>query len=163
MPTAPRSKTKKATKESTASTPAPASPSEPIDVARPAAGALLLRIALVGGLLWYSLLIYLIATSNPVSLNVRQIAESDAIVRASVGVKGGVSVEKTWRGNVENGPLDIAFPDEVSKPGQFIIPLRRTARGWEITPTRVANGVRLVYPASESAVEKLKALLGEQN
>jgi hypothetical protein len=123
----------------------------------------LLRIALVAGLLWYSLLGWLIATSDQVSLNVRQIAESDAIVQASVGVNGGVSVKKSWRGHVENGPLDVEFPDEVARPGQFIIPLRRTARGWEITQTHTANGTRLVYPASENAVEKLEELLGKKN
>lgn len=124
---------------------------------------MLLRIALVAGLLWYSFLFYLITTSDQVSLNVRQIAESDAIVLASVGVKGGVSVDKAWRGHVEEELLIIAFPEEVATPGNYIIPLRRTATGWVITPTRIANEVRLVYPASELVIENLERLLDARN
>jgi hypothetical protein len=123
---------------------------------------LLLRIALVAGLGWYSFLGYLIAAVQPVTLNVRQIAESDAIVRASVGVKGGVKVIKVWRGNVDTEELGVVLPEDVSRPGEFIIPLRRTATGWEITPTRVAEGIRLVYPATEQSVEKLAELLRHQ-
>ena len=123
---------------------------------------LLLRIALAAGLGWYSCLGYLIAAKQPVSLNVRQIAESDAIVQAFVGVKGGVRVIKVWRGNVDTEQLGVAIPAEVSRPGEFIIPLRRTATGWEITPTRIAEGIRLVYPAIEQSVEKLAELLKHQ-
>ena len=123
---------------------------------------LLLRIALAAGLGWYSCLGYLIAAEQPVSLNVRQIAESDAIVQAFVGVKGDVRVIKVWRGNVDTEQLGVAIPAEVSRPGEFIIPLRRTATGWEITPTRIAEGIRLVYPAIEQSVEKLAELLKHQ-
>jgi hypothetical protein len=121
----------------------------------------LLRVALVVGLLWYSLLAYLIATSNPATVNIRQIVESDAVVLASVDIDRKVNVDHVWRGDVENGPLDIAFPAGVSVPGDFFIPLRRNATGWEVTPARIGDGVRLVYPASEAIVSQMEKLLGE--
>jgi len=121
----------------------------------------LLRAALVAGLLWYSLLAWLIATSDPANVNIRQIVESDAFVRATVDIDGSVHVFHVWRGNVENGPLDVVFPEGVSKPGDFFIPLRRNATGWEITPARIGDGVRLVYPATEAVVSRMHELLGE--
>lgn len=121
----------------------------------------LLRVVLVVGLLWYSLLAWLIATSDPANVNIRQIVESDAVVRATVDIDGNVHVDHVWRGNVENGPIDVAFPVEVSKPGEFFIPLRRNATGWEITPTQIGDGVRLVYPASEAIVEQMRKLFDE--
>ena len=121
----------------------------------------LLRGALVVGFLWYSLLAWLIATSDPANVNIRQIVESDAIVRATVDINGNVHVDHVWRGNVENGPLDVAFPDEALKPGDFFIPLRRNATGWEITPARIGDGIRLVYSASDSIVEQMRKLLDE--
>jgi hypothetical protein len=123
--------------------------------------SMLLRAALVAGLLWYSLLAWLIATSDPANVNIRQLVESDAFVRATVDINGSVHVFHVWRGNVENGPLDVAFPEEVSKPGDFFIPLRRNATGWEITSARIGDGVRLVYPATEAVVNRMHELLGE--
>lgn len=122
---------------------------------------MLLRGALVAGLLWYSVLAWLIATSDPANVNIRQIAESDAVVRATVDINGEVDVFHVWRGNIENGPLNVAFPEEVSKPGDFFIPLRRNATGWEITLAPIGDGVRLVYPASEAVVSRMHELLGE--
>ncbi|NQV28212.1 MAG: hypothetical protein HQ518_27990 [Rhodopirellula sp.] len=124
-------------------------------------GSTLLRVALVSGLLWYSLLVWMIATPVSVNVNVRQIAESDAVVRATVDVDGKIHVDHVWRGNVANGPLDVAFPEGVAKPGEFFIPLRRNATGWEITPARIGTGVRLVYPASEAVVSRMRELLDE--
>ncbi len=124
-------------------------------------GLPLLRVALVAGLSWYSLLGWLIATSDPTNVNIRQLAESHAFVRATVDVKGSVHVDHVWRGDLEPGPLDVAFPEAVSKPGDFFIPLRRNATGWEITPARIGNGVRLVYPASDAVVSRMHELLGE--
>jgi hypothetical protein len=121
----------------------------------------LLRVALVAGLLWYSLLAWLIATSDPANVNLRQLAESDAVVRATVGIEGEVHVDHVWRGNVENGPLDVAFPEDVSKPGDFFIPLRRNATGWEITQAHIGDGIRLVYPASEAVGRRMRELLDE--
>lgn len=125
------------------------------------AGHPLLRVALIAGLLWYSLLVYLIATSNPASINIRQVVESDAVVRATVDVGRNVRVDHVWRGNAENGPLDIAFPEEPSVPGEYFIPLRRNATGWEITKAQIGDGARLVYPASEAIVEQMRKLLDE--
>jgi len=124
-------------------------------------GTLLLRVALVVGLSWYSLLGWLIATSDPTNVNVRQIAESDAVVRATVGIKGGVHVDHVWQGNVEPGLLGIAFPEGVRRPGDFVIPLRRNATGWEITLAPIGDGVRLVYPATEATVRKMRKLVDE--
>jgi hypothetical protein len=119
------------------------------------------RVALVAGLSWYSLLGWLIATSDPTNVNIRQLAESHAFVRATVDVKGSVHVDHVWRGDLEPGPLDVGFPEAVSKPGDFFIPLRRNTTGWEITPARIGNGVRLVYPASDAVVSRMHELLGE--
>ena len=124
-------------------------------------GSKLLRVALVVGLLWYSLLAYLIATSNSATVNIRQIVESDAVVRALVDVDRKVNVDHVWRGDVENGPLDIVFPAGVSVPGDFFIPLRRSATDWEVTPARIGDGVPLVYPASEAIVNQMRKLLDE--
>jgi hypothetical protein len=121
----------------------------------------LLRVALVAGLLWYSLLGWLIATSDPTNVNIRQIAESHAFVRATVDVNGGVHVDHVWRGEVEPGPLNIAFPENVRRPGDFFIPLRRNATGWEITLAPIGDGVRLVYPATEATVNRMQELVGE--
>lgn len=121
----------------------------------------LLRAALIVGLLWYSLLAWLIATSDPANVNIRQVAQSDAVVQATVDIDGNVHVDHVWRGNAENGPLDVAFPKEVSKPGDFFIPLRRNATGWEITLAPIGDGVRLVYPASEAVVSRMRELLDE--
>lgn len=121
----------------------------------------LLRVALVTGLMWYSLLAYLIFTVDPVNVNIRQIVESDAVVRATVNAAGEVHVDHVWRGNVEPGPLDVEFTKGVKRPGDFFIPLRRNATGWEITPTNIGEGVRLVYPATDAVVEKMRELLDE--
>lgn len=121
----------------------------------------LLRVALVMGLLWYSLLAFLIATSNSASVNIRQIVESDAVVRASVDIDRNVNVDHVWRGDVDNGLLEIAFPAGVSVPGDFFIPLRRNATGWEVTPAQIGEGVSLVYPASEAIVNQMRELLDE--
>lgn len=121
----------------------------------------LLRIALVSSLLWYTFLAWLIVTSDPANVNIRQIVESDAVVRATVDIDGNVRVDHVWRGNVENGPLDLAFPEKVSKPGEFFIPLRRNATGWEITPAHIGDGIRLVYPATEAVVSRMQELLDE--
>lgn len=125
------------------------------------AGHPLLRVALIAGLLWYSLLVYLIATSSSARVNIRQIIESDAVVRATVDVDRNIHVDHVWRGNMENGPLDIAFPEELSVPGEFFLPLRRNATGWEITKAPIGDGVRLVYPASEGIIEQMRKLLDE--
>lgn len=122
---------------------------------------MLLRVALVTGLSWYSLLGWLIATSDSTNVNLRQIAESDAVVRATVDVKGGVHVDHVWRGHVERGQLNVAFPEEVRRPGEFFIPLRRNATGWEITLAPIGDGVRLVYPATEATVNRMRELLDE--
>ena len=121
----------------------------------------LLRVALLTGLSWYSLLAWLIITSDPANVNLRQLAESDAIVRATVGIKGEIHVDRVWRGNVENGAVGVVFPEDVSKPGEFFIPLRRNATGWEITPAHIGDGIRLVYPASEAVVRRMRELLDE--
>lgn len=121
----------------------------------------LLRVALVSSLLWYIFFAWLIVTSDPANVNIRQIVESDAVVRATVDIDGSIHVDHVWRGNVENGPLDLAFPDGVSKPGEFFIPLRRNATGWEVTPAHIGDGIRLVYPASEAVVSRMRELLDE--
>lgn len=121
----------------------------------------LLRVALVAGLLWYSLLGWLIATSDPTNVNIRQIVESDAFVRATVDIDGSVDVFHVWRGDVEPGPLSIAFPVNVRRSGDLFIPLRRNETGWEITPARIGDGVRLVYPASDAVVSRMHELFGE--
>jgi hypothetical protein len=133
----------------------------PIAAGLTGAGSKLLRVALVVGLLWYSLLAYLIATSNSASVNIRQIVESDAVVRATVDGDRKVNVDHVWRGNIQNGPLDVAFPEGVACPGDFFIPLRRNATGWEVTPVRIGEGVPLVYPASEVVVSQMRKLLDE--
>lgn len=120
-----------------------------------------LRVALVAGLLWYSLLVWLIATSDSTNVNIRQIVESHAFARATVDVNGGVHVDHVWRGEVEPGPLNIAFPENVRRPGDFFIPLQRNATGWEITLVPIGDGVRLVYPATEATVNRMQELLGE--
>ena len=142
--------------------PASASPDVPVVSSDQHVGMWPLRITVVAAALWYSTLLYLILTAaNPVFLNQRQIAESDAVVQASVGVKGGVRVEHVWRGAVSEGPLDVSIPKEAPTPGDFIIPLRRTSTGWEVTPTAVRNGFRLVYPVSDEAVQQLEGLLAD--
>lgn len=104
-----------------------------------------------------------ILTANPVTLNRDQILESDDVITALVeDAKGGhVRVEKSWKSDVSEEQLTLTNLGE-AKAGsreRLLIPVSRSRRGWQVTPTKLPNEPPLVYPDSEESERQLRQLL----
>lgn len=106
-----------------------------------------------------------LATSNPVTLNRRQILEADAVVtgRITDRAAGACRVERQWRGTAvpEEIVVHALAETAVGVDGAWILPLKRTRRGYEVQPTVLPSQARLVYPATEKAVTQLERLVAQ--
>ena len=124
---------------------------------RPAAS---LAVLVAGvAVLWYSALVSLaLLTSNPVTVNARQIRDSQLVVVGTVNDGGEVKVVRTATGALPIEPLKIVL-DGQPHAGELILPLIKEAREFRVTPTLLPRHDRLVYPATEHTLRQLDAIL----
>jgi hypothetical protein len=115
---------------------------------------------------WWAVLIALVIfTANPVTLNRRQLRSSSQIVTAEIvdAADGRVKVVKDWSGSGVTGELHVDGLREsgVRDEETYILPLSLTARGgWQVTPAPEAPDRRLVYPATDDALQQLAEFVG---
>lgn len=125
--------------------------------------------ALAIGLLWVGALIALVAvTSNPVTLNRLQIAESQFVVTARVlDVSAGtVEVSHEWRQGAGPADAEIVLDNlkqtEARNGREFLIPVSREPGGrLVVTATRLPNARPLVYPSTPEARTALTELMDQ--
>lgn len=102
-------------------------------------------------------------SANPVTLNQKQIRESDAIVTAyREGKVSVLVVTKTWLGADGLGAVTVTNLEDTRMPkGQeFLVPLQRLpGERYRVTPTSLPNKAPLVYPATPEAESQLQTLL----
>ena len=123
-------------------------------------------IAIGLAIVWVGVLIALVArTANPVTLNRDQILRSHVIVEARVvdSTTGECEVVRAWPAAF---PLRTITVRELTTTGAkldqtYVLPLISIRDDFEITPTRLPNGVRLIYPATPEAVRQLEAILAQ--
>ncbi len=120
-------------------------------------------VVLVAGIaiVWYGALVGLaVLTSNPVTVNARQILVSRLVVVGTVDGDGQVNVVRTVAGTLPVEPLKIVI-DGQRPAGELILPLIREGRDYRVTPTRLPGNDRLVYPATDHALRQLYAIVRE--
>lgn len=117
---------------------------------------------------WWAVLVGMVAfTANPVTLNRRQVALSDAVVKVEVldVDSGRVNVLETWKRR--NVPAELAIPNLAAggakTGGTYLVPVRIAPDGGcRITRVLVGDEAPLIYPASDESVEQLELLLSER-
>jgi hypothetical protein len=103
-------------------------------------------------------------TANPVTLNYRQIADSEFVVSGTVvDVQAGrVDVDREWK---RGEALQDVVVENLSGSGaaageRYLIPLARgRGDGFEITETLIEDGKPLIYPATQEATSQLETIL----
>lgn len=136
------------------------SPQKPVARSR---RPLIVAFAIAG--VWISaLLVLALTTANPVTLNRKQIRESDYVVTAKRTDPGAQTLEvlKEWKRGEELETVTIANLDRVELPAdrEFLVPLNSVGSGrYRITKTTLPNRVPLIYPATEEAKSQLAAIL----
>jgi hypothetical protein len=120
--------------------------------------AALLAVAWCAILGWLAL-----ATSNPVTLNRTQVRGADAVITARIEnlAAGRCRVVQQWTGDALPDEVVVQGLDETAArgDGQWILPLERTREGYEVRPSALPSGARLVYPATEEAVGQLREMV----
>jgi hypothetical protein len=108
---------------------------------------------------WYVCLVSLIVFSEtPVAVNRRQIEESSFVVAGDVAADGAVTVRIVLKGVAPGDDLRLVQP--LTFPaGDWILPLSRVGRRFEVTPTQLPNRARLVYPVTDEAIAQIAALV----
>lgn len=116
-------------------------------------------VALAAAIIWYAGLISLILfTERPVTVNRRQIIESHVVVTGSVDAQGNVTVLQILKGRENLTEFQIKHPRPM-QPGDWLLPLRRLGDGFEVTPTRLPNKTRLVYPVADDVIADVQNLV----
>lgn len=137
---------------------APLSP-EAISNRRSAAAAI--AVGWCAALAWLAL-----ATSNPVTLNRKQILAADAVVNVQIKDRaaGACRVLKSWRGTATPNEIVVHGLAETAArgDGEWILPLQETRRGYEVQTSALPEQLRLVYPATPEAVRQLEELVAER-
>ena len=127
-----------------------------------AAGSRSLVVAITLALVWYACLLSLILFAEPpVTVNRVQLLESHIIVVSTVDAHGGVAVTQTLKGDVADEELQIELPHSFPA-GDWVLPLRRTGDGFEITTARLPNRPRLVYPVGDDVIADVQRIVSEQ-
>lgn len=133
----------------------------PAAISNRRAAAAAIAVVWCAALAWLAL-----ATSNPVTLNRKQVLEADAVVAVQIQdrVAGACRVVRRWRGT--------AVPDEIvvhglaetaaRGDGEWILPLQQTGRGYEVQTSALPGQLRLVYPATPEAVRQMEELVVER-
>ena len=118
-----------------------------------------IRAAVGLTIVWYVCLVSLIVFSEtPVAVNRRQIEESSFVVAGDVAADGAVTVRIVLKGVAPGDDLRLVQP--LTFPaGDWILPLSRVGRRFEVTPTRLPNQARLVYPVTDEAIAQIAALV----
>lgn len=125
--------------------------------------------AAVVAAIWLSLLAVLaLRTANPVTVNRGQLLASDAVVVAtprqgrSRGRVVSLRIDKSLVGEDLPATLQVGGvePGRFSDPGPYLVPLRRTENGFDVTPAPPAlNRAPLVYPATAEVVRMAEVIL----
>jgi hypothetical protein len=117
------------------------------------------RVAALLAVVWYLCLASLaVFTANPVTLNARQILDSRWIVLATIDNDGVVHERKSIRGLLPDGPIKLTDPCRYPNQ-EVILPLVREFGDFRVTPTHLPKGDRLIYPATEAALQQLDEIL----
>jgi hypothetical protein len=140
-------------------------PDEPAPAGRPSRGWLLL--AATAAAAWFAFLVALaVLTANPVTVDREQLLDSDAVVAATPTASAARSVtlrvEKTLAGlNVPDTlRAETDEPQRLTAGRRYIVPLRRTADGYAVTPApRSLKYAPLVYPATDDALRAAEKIL----
>ena len=110
-------------------------------------------------LAWYLCLASLaVFTANPVTLNARQILDSRWIVLATIDDDGVVHERKSIRGLLPDGPIKLTDPCRYPNQ-EVILALVREFGDFRVTPTHLPKGDRLIYPATQTALQQLDEIL----
>lgn len=127
------------------------------------------RILMALGLavVWYVVLISLASTTaNPITLNPAQITKAYAVVLADMSPDGQATIKQSWKRELGETSIqlsDFKLPDGNPYPaGQYLIPLDKTAQGFEITKSLVLKNAKLVYPSSPALIAALEELLADK-
>jgi len=149
----------------------PTAPPASSESARAPASRRSLKFAIGLAISWWTILILLVIfTANPVVLNYRQIAESDYVVTGRVVDRtlGRVEVLKEWQPApsraepLQPGVIEVTNLPEVttaSRGDEFLFPLQRVGRRFEVTPARALNNRPLIYPVTPVAEKQLEQIL----
>jgi hypothetical protein len=125
----------------------------------------MMAAALLAGLWGLALGGMALFTANPVTLNREQVLRSDAVIRGDVVdlEEGQVQVERLWpvRRPVEGESLRLANlkATKASNGEAYLMPVSRTADGYEVTRTSLPGEVPLIYPATNEAEAQLERVL----
>jgi len=132
----------------------------PVNAPASRAAAALIAVGWCGALSWLVL-----TTSNPVTLNRRQILDADAVVTAHVtDLKSGrCRVVKQWTGDPLTDEIVVERLNQTAAlaDGEWILPLARHSDELQVVASRLPSRARLVYPATPEAVAQLEAILGK--
>ena len=144
--------------------------------ASPAGGRRWLLIASGLALLWILFLLVLaIWYANPVTLNRRQVLDSDLVIEGRIRslVSGEVEVTQTLFGTVPAELLKVTnLSDTGAREGEiYLLPLVHSSAGnspdelaYQVTPTglphprRPGEGLPLIYPQSAEILQQLRGL-----
>ena len=108
---------------------------------------------------WYGALVSLaLLTSNPVTVNARQVLSSRLVVVGTVDEGGQVKVVRTVAGALPVQPLKVVLESQ-PPAGELILPLTKEGGDFRVTPTMLPRNDRLVYPATEDTLRQLDAIL----
>jgi len=109
--------------------------------------------------IWYACLVSLILfTESSVAVNRRQIEASSLVVTGAVAADGTVTIRLVLKGTAPGDDLRLVEPLEFPE-GDWILPLRSVGRRFEVTPTRLPNQARLVYPVNDDAIAQVAKLV----
>ncbi|QDT36391.1 hypothetical protein [Stratiformator vulcanicus] len=121
-------------------------------------------ICLAIALVWWVFLVTIaIRTANPITLNVMQLRNSDAVLVGEITSKDEVRVETVIVGDpISTETIRVLNLPEVSAPTQstYLLPLQLAAGGgYRVTPTRLPNGLPLIYPEGDWTVEDVERIM----
>jgi len=120
--------------------------------------AAMLAVGWCAALAWLALM-----TSNPITLNRRQILAADAVVTARIEDRdaGRIRIVRQWFGAALPAEISVRHLDSTAArgAGEWILPLRGTEKGYEVLPSELPSRARLVSPATPEAVRQLAELL----
>jgi hypothetical protein len=127
--------------------------------------AVLVAALILAGLWIVGLVVLAAVSANPVTINQKQIRDSDLIVTAkqSTDNPSKLVVTKEWIQGDDLGTIQVTNLEQTRiVPGEeFFVPLKRMAKGrFQVTPTPPSlNEAPLIYPATAEAQSQLESIL----
>jgi hypothetical protein len=127
--------------------------------------SVLVAAAMLAGFWILGLAALALFSANPVTINQKQIRQSDFLVTATRDSDevSTLTVTKEWIQGEQLGTITVTnLGDTKIAVGQeFLVPLQQAVKGrFQVTPTgSLLNEVPLVYPATAEAKSQLQALL----